>query len=131
MADESLTSLAQATYLIQHQVCNHFNLKISKLGGILRTLEIYQLAKEAGIPCQLGAHFGETSLLTAAGMLFASLTPNLISMEGGLGTHILERDIFENSLKIDRNGIISGEQITGVLGFGEVPVGAQMRLEQN
>lgn len=106
MADESLTTPQSAFELISHGYCNHFNLKVSKHGGILRTLRIYELARIAGISCQLGAHFGETSILTKAGMVVAALAPGLTHLEGAFGTHVLQRDIFDYSIKIDRSGNI-------------------------
>src|SRR5690606_22528882 len=93
MADESVTTLATARRLIRTQACRRFNLKVSKHGGLFNTLAIYRLAREHGIGCQLGAHFGETSILTAAGILFAALAGPLEALEGGLGTHLLEHDL--------------------------------------
>lgn len=101
MSDESLTTLASAQHLLRLQACRRFNLKISKNGGLFNTLAIYRLAREHGIDCQLGAHFGETSILTAAGILFGALAGPLTAMEGGLGTHLLEVDPFTLSLHID------------------------------
>lgn len=93
MLDESLTTIERARYLIENRLGNHFNLKISKHGGIFHTLEICRLAYENGIKCQLGAHFGETSILTAAGMVVAGMFPELTNREGAMGTWLLEMDI--------------------------------------
>ena len=41
MADESLTSYESAQHLIQHKICNHFNLKLSKNGGFWNSLSVY------------------------------------------------------------------------------------------
>ncbi len=117
MADESLTDQSSAHRLIATSACNRFNLKISKNGGILNTLKIYHLATQHGIPCQLGAHFGETSILTAAGMIVAALAPNLVAMEGGLGTHLLAYDLATSSLKIDASARICGSAL-GHKGLG-------------
>ncbi|MEM8900937.1 MAG: hypothetical protein AAGC85_22675, partial [Bacteroidota bacterium] len=75
-------------------------------GGIFHCMRISKLAKAQGVSLQLGAHFGETSLLTAAAMLFASLEPELTSMEGGLGTHLLSKDVVEHSLSVNQKGKI-------------------------
>ncbi|GJM34801.1 MAG: dipeptide epimerase [Saprospiraceae bacterium] len=111
MADESLTDFSSALHLIKENACNCFNLKISKNGGILNTLRIYELAQQHGINCRLGAHFGETSILTAAGMVLASVAGALKSMEGGLGTYLLEKDICKTPLMIDRDAQITGKQL--------------------
>ncbi|MCB0636352.1 MAG: hypothetical protein KDC54_07025, partial [Lewinella sp.] len=106
MADESLVTLADARRLIEKGQCNHFNLKISKHGGLFATLRILELARRHGIPCQLGAHYGETSLLTAAGMVVAALAPELTACEGALGTHLLVEDIVRKPLQVDEHGLI-------------------------
>lgn len=103
MADESLTSLNSADQLINGSVCNHFNLKISKNGGFWNTLRLYQYITGQGFSCQLGAHFGETSILTAAGLLLASKADQLTAVEGGYGEHILTEDIISPSIKFDSN----------------------------
>ncbi len=108
MADESLTTKTSAERLIRQKACRRFNLKISKNGGLFNTLEVYRLAQQNGIECQLGAHFGETSILTAAGILFAAMAGPLTAMEGGLGTHLLEHDLCSLSLQFDERAGISG-----------------------
>jgi L-alanine-DL-glutamate epimerase-like enolase superfamily enzyme len=118
MADESLTTYESACRLIEEKTCNRFNLKLSKNGGILNTLRIYELAQQYGIPCQVGAHFGETSILTAAGLIFASVAGELRAMEGGLGTYLLERDVCSEPLMIDFNAQIKGERLIGKYGLG-------------
>lgn len=108
MADESLLTLDGAKYLLEKQICNHFNLKISKLGGIFSSLEIYKLAQEYGVPCQLGAHFGETSLLTSAGAILAGLVKGELSAcEGALGEFLLSRDISQPSIRQAADGSLS------------------------
>lgn len=118
MADESLTTYESTCQLIKDRACNRFNLKLSKNGGILNALRIYQLAQQHGIPCQLGAHFGETSILTAAGLILASVASDLRALEGGLGTYLLERDVCSDPLMIDFNAQIKGERLVGKYGLG-------------
>ncbi len=118
MADESLTTYESACRLIQNGACNRFNIKLSKNGGILNALRIYQLAGHHGIPCQLGAHFGETSILTAAGLVLASIASDLRAMEGGMGTFLLERDVCAQPIMIDFNAQIKGEILAGEYGLG-------------
>lgn len=111
MADESLVTLEDAAELIDLQACNHFSLKLSKNGGIFNSLRIYELAQKAGIPCQLSAHFGETSILTAAGALFASMVPSLSALEGALGTYLLKEDICKKPMMVNTNGKFNEEKL--------------------
>ena len=106
MADESATTPFQVMNLLQQSRCNRINLKISKHGGIFQTLNIYREAWRQGIYCQLGAHFGETSILTYAGLIVASCVPKLTGHEGGLGTYLLETDLCAPSLRFDQQACI-------------------------
>ncbi|MCB0845770.1 MAG: hypothetical protein KDE26_21115 [Bacteroidetes bacterium] len=118
MADESITTLQEAKTLVENHLCNHFNLKISKNGGILQTLNIYHYLTQKGYTCQLGAHFGETSLLTAAGLIFSSLAKDLTANEGGLGKYLLEEDISEPSLRFNQKAKINLMHLQNAPGLG-------------
>lgn len=107
MADESLCTLNDAQRLIDRGACNHFSLKLSKNGGLFNALRIYQLAKKNGVHCQMSAHYGETSILSSAGLLFATLAPDLTACEGALGTYLLREDITKMPLMVDRSGRIA------------------------
>lgn len=108
--DEGLNTPESAKKLIEARICNQFNLKISKHGGIFSTLAICRLAKKHGIGCQLGAHFGETSLLTSAGLIIASMVEELTSLEGAFGTHLLSQDITDTPLQFGKGGSIADPQ---------------------
>jgi L-alanine-DL-glutamate epimerase-like enolase superfamily enzyme len=67
VADESLCTLADARRLIEHDACDLWNLRVGKCGGLLATLELFDLAASHGIGCALGVLVGETGILAAAG----------------------------------------------------------------
>ena len=67
MADESLVTLSDAEALIAAGACDFFNLRVSKCGGVVRTLAIARLAARAGLRMQLGCQVGESAILSAAG----------------------------------------------------------------
>lgn len=117
MADESLLDVQGARYLLENKISNHFNLKVSKLGGIFRALAIYQLAASYEVPCQLGAHFGETSLLTAAGILLTHLAGPMSANEGALGEFLLEKDIVTPSLAQQPNGHFATDTVLQGIGL--------------
>lgn len=93
IVDESLASLEDARMLIDRGACHHFNIRVSKCGGLVNARRLRQAATEAGLGCQLGAQVGETVLLSAAGNLFASRTPDILFCEGSFGTILLAEDI--------------------------------------
>jgi L-alanine-DL-glutamate epimerase-like enolase superfamily enzyme len=82
IVDESMCSLSDAKILIEKEACDILNIKISKCGGLLRSIEIAHFAQSQNVPCQLGAHVGETEILRTAGKSFAFTIPNLIFFEG-------------------------------------------------
>jgi L-Ala-D/L-Glu epimerase len=82
VADESLCTLRDAKRLIDGRACDILNIKISKCGGLLRSKAIADFALSAHVPCQLGAHVGETEILVTAGRHFAATT-DLLWVEGG------------------------------------------------
>ncbi len=70
------------------------NIRVSKMGGILRSLAVAKRAKEIGIPVIIGAQVGETSVLTRAALTVAnSYRDIVVAQEGAFGTLLLERDI--------------------------------------
>jgi len=82
IVDESLCSLSDAKRLIEAEACDVINIKISKCGGLLKSKEIRDFAESKNIPCQVGAHVGETDILGKAGRYFAMTTRNLFCFEG-------------------------------------------------
>jgi L-alanine-DL-glutamate epimerase-like enolase superfamily enzyme len=116
--DESICTLDDARWFIKNRGAAGFNLKISKHGGLLDTFKIYQLACENGFDCQLGCHVGETSILTAAGQIFAGLVDRLIAYEGAFGEYLLTHDIVRAPLQFGYQGSYRLDQLTAMPGLG-------------
>jgi L-alanine-DL-glutamate epimerase-like enolase superfamily enzyme len=95
------------------------NIRISKMGGILRSLVIAEEAKARGIPIIIGAQVGETSLLTRAALTVANqYRDNLLAQEGAFGTYLLEHDITDPPLMFGKGGTLDPQTLCGQLGFG-------------
>jgi hypothetical protein len=78
-----------------------------KDGGLLRSLQFAAEARQRGLPLIVGAHVGETSLLTRAALaLVSAFRDDVVAHEGAFGTRLLERDMVEPSLMFGRNGIL-------------------------
>ena len=76
-------------------------------------------AAERGIGIVVGAHVGETSLLTRAGLTLACGFGNsLVAMEGAYGTRLLERDLTEPSLTFGSAGELVPTSVMNVTGAG-------------
>ncbi len=84
------------------------NVRVSKLGGVIRTLEAVAAARARGLPLIVGAHVGETSLAARAGLLAAAASSDgLRAVEIGYGPHLLARDPFIPAVTFDRRGVIA------------------------
>ena len=75
------------------------NLRVSKMGGVLRSLAVAEKAGQRGMEIIVGSQVGETSLLTRAALAVANAhRDNLAAAEGAYGTYLLRRDLTSPSL---------------------------------
>ena len=77
-ADESAGSVDDVFRLVSDRVVDSINLKITKLGGIRKTLAAATICHAGGVSCRLGAAFGP-SLLQAFSTHVAAVFPTLES----------------------------------------------------
>jgi muconate cycloisomerase len=104
MVDESLITLSDAEELIAAKACDFFNLRVSKCGGISRTIEIARAAVQAGIKIQIGCQVGETAILSAAGRHLAAFLPAVEFVEGSFGNLLLVEDIGRDAVNFGHGG---------------------------
>lgn len=108
IVDESLCNLRDLLKLDAIKGQFIANLKVSKVGGIIRTIELIHALQQRGLPIIIGAHVGETSILTRAGMCVAQIAnESLVAQEGGFGALLLEKDQVRPSLTIGQQGKIN------------------------
>ena len=82
---EQLELLAKAKIIL--------NLRISRLGGLLSSLEIARECTKRKVPYLVGTHVGETSLLNRAALaLCGGNIGQAVAMEGGFSERLLEFD---------------------------------------
>lgn len=105
--DESMARPAQLDALPAPASRWLVNLRVSKMGGALRSLEFLDRARQHGAGIIVGAHVGETSVLTRAALAVASAAgDSLVAQEGAFGTHLLERDVAEPPLMFGAGGVL-------------------------
>jgi muconate cycloisomerase len=104
VADESLCTAADAEALVARRACDVFNVRISKCGGLLNARRIHEIARRAGLGCQLGAQVGETGILSAAGRHYATRCAPDRWLEGSYGDFLLEQDITEPPVRVTQGG---------------------------
>ena len=118
--DESLLRIEQLSQLTSGTRWV-INLRVSKMGGLLRSLQLLHHAREANLPIIIGAHVGETSLMTRAALVVANVAHGqLLAQEGGAGTHLLAHDIVEPPIMFANNGVLDSSELKLVprAGFG-------------
>ncbi|MCA9010268.1 MAG: hypothetical protein KDB01_11005 [Planctomycetaceae bacterium] len=104
MLDESLCCREDAERAIGQQSCDFFNIRLSKCGGISRSLELVALAREHGIGYQLGCQVGETGILSAAGRHFACNIPDIRYLEGSFDRFLVRDAFTEENLTFGYGG---------------------------
>lgn len=86
--------------------CFIANIRISKNGGIMRSLSIAEVAAKSGIPLIFGAHVGESSILTRYGLTVANaFQSHMLAQEGCFGRFLIKRDAVSPSLHFGFGGV--------------------------
>lgn len=117
--DESFLRAEHFVRLKSHPKCWIANIRVSKMGGLLRSLSLVEQAKAYGIAIIVGAQVGETGLLMRAALpVAASAQTLLVGQEGAFGTRLLEYDAVEPSLRFARGGVLSIERYPRLKGPG-------------
>lgn len=104
MLDESLCGYPDAVRAVDEKLTDLFNVRLSKCGGILATLRMMKLARNAGMGVQLGCHPGESGILSAAGRHFASNVKGLRYVEGSYDRHVLADNLVEEDITFSYGG---------------------------
>ena len=81
------------------------NVKISRVGGLVRALRMIAEVRKLGWSIIIGCHVGETSLLTRAAIVAsAAAGENLVAQEGAFGDYLVQREPVYPTLKFGRGG---------------------------
>ncbi len=105
MLDESLCSLTDAQRAIDDDLCDLFNIRLSKCGGFVNSLRVAVLARSAGLGYQLGCQVGETGILSAAGRHFATSVAGLRSLEGSYDRHLVTECLTHEDVTFGYGGV--------------------------
>lgn len=107
--DESLVHVRQLKALDDPE-CWIVNLRVSKMGGVIRSLELAREAARRGIGLIVGAQVGETSILTRASLaVMNEHRQSLVAAEGAFGTLLLVQDLTEPCLMFGRQGKLASD----------------------
>lgn len=111
MLDESLCCYEDAERAIAGAWCDLFNIRLSKCGGLLRSLKLAALARQHGLGFQLGCQVGETGILSAAGRHFACNVDNIRYLEGSFDRFLVRDTLTEQDLTFQYGG--RGKRLAG------------------
>lgn len=112
---EQLTSLTDPARWIA-------NIRVSKMGGILRSMAVAEQASHLGLGVIVGCQVGETSILTRAAMpVMQAAQSNLVAAEGAFGTYLLRRDLMAECLMFGDGGLLHPSEVPDGPGFGLSP----------
>jgi L-alanine-DL-glutamate epimerase-like enolase superfamily enzyme len=105
--DESCTRREQLSLLPGPRSQWMVNVRVSKMGGLIRSTQVIEAARQCGIGVIVGAQVGETSVLTRAALPAARAAGDaLVAQEGAFGTLLLERDVCEPPLMFGAGGVL-------------------------
>ena len=83
------------------------NIKVSRVGGLIRALGLIAEIKKLGWPIIIGCHVGETSLLTRAALVAsAAVGENLLAQEGAFGDYLVKQEPAHPMLKFGHAGLL-------------------------
>lgn len=108
LADESLESDQAAMEMIRRQCADAFSFKLTKLGGLLNSRQVYFMSRTAGIAAYIGCMI-ETSIGTAAYLHFAAGIPRLEFGCELFGPELLRDDIVNNPIRIESGKVFIPE----------------------
>ncbi len=111
MADEGLTSLQDAERLSRNGGVRSFNMKLQKVGGILRAREIADFARHRGIAMMTGC-MDEAGLGIAAGLHFSLSHPAVVTAD--LDGHLDLIDDPTGDAVILRDGFLYPRPVPGL-----------------
>jgi L-alanine-DL-glutamate epimerase-like enolase superfamily enzyme len=92
--DESLRTLGDAERFQAEGLCDIYNLKIGKVGGLLRALDLANFANRKRLPCIMSTHVGQGALLELLGAILTASVETLFNYEDGYSRLFLREPPF-------------------------------------
>ena len=117
IADESMYTSKGPFYLIDNDICHGLNIRLSSCGGFCKAFELYQRAYSKNMTVVIGAHVGETAILSFAGRNFAVICPGRRYLEGSFSRYVLKEDLVPDNISF------------GVEGYAPIPTGCGLGIE--
>jgi L-alanine-DL-glutamate epimerase-like enolase superfamily enzyme len=105
--DESFLRARQLEEIPESKGVFVLNVRVSKMGGLLRSIDVVRTARRAGFAVVVGAQVGETSLLARAALPAAREAAGiLVGQEGAFGDRLLIEDLARPPLTFGNGGVL-------------------------
>lgn len=117
--DESVTDVADLDHVPADSI---INIRVSKLGGVIRSVQLAERAISLGFKLIIGSQVGESSILTRAGLCLASqFKVSIVGCEGAYSEHLISEDICSPLLKFGSGGSLCSLCVAKEPGLGLTP----------
>ena len=104
VADESALTEEDIYDAKQNRSFDMINIRLSKNGGLFKSMLLAEKAEEYGIKYQVGCHVGETGILSSVGRVLASLVKDPIYTDGSYDEYLLTDNITKANLTFGSGG---------------------------
>lgn len=104
IADESIYTSKGPFYLIDNDICHGLNIRLSSCGGFRKAYQIYQRARLKQMTIVVGAHVGETAILSFAGRNLAMICKDAKYLEGSFSKYVIQEDLVEEDISFGSGG---------------------------
>jgi muconate cycloisomerase len=104
IADESMYTSKGPYYLIDNGICHGLNIRLSSCGGVRKAYQLYRRARSKQMIVVVGAHVGETAILSLAGRHLAMICEDAKYLEGSFSRYVIEEDLVEEDISFGSRG---------------------------
>ena len=104
IADESVISLRSMHSAMEFEAFDVVDIRLSKLGGVMLSSHIVDLARGRGMDFYIGAMVGETSTLATAGAHFGAVHSDHLCIQGHSHKALHGLSYFAGGSQVKRNG---------------------------
>ena len=112
MADESACSFEDIEKISCDGYYGMVNVRVSKCGGLRRSLKIIEYLRTMGTPFQIGCQLGESGLLSAAGRILSLLCRDAVYYEGSYDKLLLAENVTKEDVSFEYGGV--GHPLNGI-----------------
>ena len=106
IADESMYTSKGPFHLIDNDICHGLNIRLSSCGGFHRACQIYKKARLKKMMIVLGAHVGETAVLSFAGRNLAMICKDADYLEGSFSKYVIKEDLVDHDVSFGSRGMV-------------------------